>query len=433
MKKKITVIGCGYVGLVTGIGLSELGYEVICTDKNRDKIDKLQSGTIPFYEPGLNHLRSRNVLENRLRFSKDVKDSLGTPPLINGETDLSQINEVVDLIIESIPHYQLIIMKSTVPPGTNRYLASYVRTYTDCEFDWVSNPEFLREGRAVNDFFSPDRIIVGCDSEKGKEAIVTLYKTYNWLNTPFLSTDFESAEIIKYASNAFLGMKISFINQIAQLSEKIGSNMEMVTTGVGLDPRIAPHFLKPGPGFGGSCLPKDISSLIKVGEKNNVDMSLLKETMKVNDNQKLYIIGLIENLIGDVDGKNIGILGLTFKANTDDIRESPSIRIIQELINKQVKIKAYDPQGMRNFFLKNPQWNIEYCQKAEEVFCETDLILILTEWEEFINLDFHNLKQSMRGKWILDTRNILSQETLSDAGYLFHILGAKNNFNYQLA
>jgi len=433
MKKKITVIGCGYVGLVTGIGLSELGYEVICTDKNPEKIKKLQAGMIPFFEPGLNQLRTRNILEGRLSFSKDIKESLkkadiviiavGTPPLKTGETDLSQINSAVQSIIESISHYQLIIMKSTVPPGTNHMLSQFVKSQVNVDFDWISNPEFLREGRAVQDFFAPDRIVIGYETENGKSAISNLYKTYNWLHTPFLYTDFVSAEVIKYASNSFLGVKISFINQMAQLSEKLGSDMDMIKLGIGLDPRISPHFLNPGPGFGGSCLPKDMNSLIAMSEKLGIPLTLIKEAQTSNENHKMHIVDLVENAVDDLEDKNIGVLGLTFKANTDDIRESPAIKIIQELLFRQANIKVYDPEGMSNFFLKHPRWNISYCQNPQDVFTETDLILILTEWDIFKELDYIKLKPFMRGRLIVDTRNILDKNLLSNWGYKVLSLG----------
>lgn len=427
MKKKITVIGCGYVGLVTGIGLSELGHEVTCTDINPDKIKKLQSGMIPFFEPGLNRLRARNVLEERLFFSKDIKGSLkkadivviavGTPPLKTGETDLTQINFAVQLIIESMRHYQLIIMKSTVPPGTNHLLSQFVKSQVDIDFDWISNPEFLREGRAVEDFFSPDRIVVGYDSESGKSAISNLYKNCHWLHTPFLYTDFATAEVIKYASNSFLGIKISFINQLSQLSEKLGSDMDMIKQGIGLDPRISPHFLNPGPGYGGSCLPKDMNSLIVMSEKIGVPLTLIKEAQTCNENHKMHIVNLVENALEDLEDKNIGVLGLTFKANTDDIRESPAIKIIQELLLRQANVKVYDPEGMSNFFLKHPRWDLRYCQNSQDVFQESDLVLLLTEWDIFKNLDFIKLKSIMRGELIVDTRNVLDKKLLSDYGY----------------
>ena len=435
MKPKITVIGCGYVGLVTGIGLSDLGYEVICTDKNPDKIKKLQSGVIPFFEPGLNQLRTRNILENRLVFSKDIKDSLkkadivviavGTPPLKTGETDLSQIDGAVDSIIESMIQYQVIIMKSTVPPGTNHQLSQFVRSQVSVDFDWISNPEFLREGRAVEDFFSPDRIVIGYETQNGKSAITNLYKNCHWMHTPFLYTDFLSAELIKYASNSFLGIKISFMNQIAQLSEKIGGNIDMIRQGIGLDPRISPHFLNPGPGFGGSCLPKDMMSLIKIGDKYDVDLSMIKEAQTSNECHKMHIVDVVETALDDLEDKNIGILGLTFKANTDDIRESPAIKIIQELMLRQANVKVFDPEGMSNFFLKHPRWNIRYCQKPEDVFSESDFVLLLTEWDMFKYLDFFYLKSLMRGNLILDARNILDRDNLTNCGYQVLSIGNK--------
>jgi UDPglucose 6-dehydrogenase len=420
MSKRITVIGTGYVGLVTGVGLSDFGNTVICVDIDESKIKMLKNGQIPIYEPGLKELMDKNVRERRLSFTTDIDKAIrenevifigvGTPPKENGEADLSYVESVIDSISKNLNEYKVIVTKSTVPVETNKWIKKTLKEKSKSEkFDVISNPEFLREGKAVYDVFHPDRVVIGYESEKAKEIMQDIYRALYLLETPFLFCNYETAELIKYASNAFLATKITFINQIANLCEECGADVNKVAKGMGMDGRISPKFLHPGPGYGGSCFPKDTKALVEIGVKLGVDMSLVKEVIKSNENQKKRVVEKLRKLMdNEIENKNIGILGLAFKAETDDMRESSSIVIINELLKKGVKIKAHDPQAMKT--AKGIFGNkIEYCKNEYEVMKNADALIILTEWNQYRSLDLEIAKKLMKGNVILDTRNILKK------------------------
>ena len=360
MSKKITIIGTGYVGLVTGTGLADFGNRVICVDVDKAKIDMLNNGQIPIYEPGLKELVDKNFREGRLSFTTDIdraiKESevvfigVGTPSKDNGEADLSYVETVIESIARNLDGYKVIVTKSTVPVGTNSWIKkTIIEKSGKKDFDIVSNPEFLREGRAVHDVFHPDRVVIGYESERAKEIIQDIYKALYIIETPFLFCNLETAELIKYASNAFLATKITFINQIANLCEAVGADVHRVAKGMGMDGRISPKFLHPGPGYGGSCFPKDTKALVDIGDKHGVDMSLVREVIESNEKQKSRMVQKLERLFeGELKGKKIGILGLAFKAETDDMRESPSIVVFEELLKRGAVVVAHDPQGIEN-------------------------------------------------------------------------------------
>ena len=428
----ITIIGSGYVGLVTGACFAELGNTVICVDNDISKIEKLEKGLIPFYEPGLEPLVTANVKQGRLLFSSSIKESVqsaemificvGTPPLPNGEADLRYVARVMKDIIPSLQNYALIVEKSTVPVRTSEWLTGLVKENVDspCEFEVASNPEFLSEGTAVHDFMNPDRIVLGVNSEKAASLLIKLYAP---LNAPILVTDINSAELIKHASNAFLAMKISFINSIANICEKTGADINKVAKGIGLDKRIGHSFFRAGVGYGGICLPKDVSAFIQIASKCGYDFQILKAVREVNDNQKLLLVmKTLDALDKDVANKTIGILGLAFKPNTDDMREAPSIYVINELQKLGAKIKAYDPVAMntaRQIF----SGDIEYTKDIYETADGVDALIILTEWEAFKYLDIYKLKKIMKQPVIIDGRNIYEPAKMKDLGIQYFSFG----------
>ena len=435
MSSKITVIGTGYVGLVTGVGLSDLGNYVTCVDIDKEKISLLNERRIPIYEPGLQEYLNKNVDNGRLFFSTNIDEAIqksdivficvGTPTSYNGEVDLSQVKRVAKIISHNLNNYKVIVTKSTVPVGTNRWLKEYIKNISQNQnFDVISNPEFLREGKAVQDFFHPDRIVIGYDSEQAKEIMKEIYRPLYLIETPFLFCNFETAELIKYASNAFLATKITFINQIANLCEEIGADVHIIAKAMGMDGRISPKFLHPGPGFGGSCFPKDIKALVEIGDKYNINMSLIKEVITSNENQKRRMVDKLLNLIGSLENKTIAVLGLAFKAETDDTRESPSILIINELLGRGAKVKVHDPQAIenaKNIFGQSVSYYSDKYQVAENA----DALIILTEWNEYRNIDLNELKKIMKGNIILDTRNILDPLKTKEAGFIYEGVGRK--------
>jgi UDPglucose 6-dehydrogenase len=357
MPYKITVLGTGYVGLVCGVGLADFGNQVICTDIDGDKIDLLNKGFIPIYEPGLEEYLLRNCKEKRLTFEKDVDRAIqnsdiifiavGTPSKDDGDVDLTFLQEAVKTIAKKSTNPKTVVTKSTVPVGTNRWIEETLKEQNpSIYFSVVSNPEFLREGKAVYDFFHPDKIVIGTDDQKAKETMQEIYRPLYLLNTPFIFCNFETAELIKYANNAFLATKITFINQIANLCDEIGADVNVIAEAMGMDGRISPKFLHPGPGFGGSCFPKDTRALIKIGEHYHTDMSLVREVVKINENQRRRMINKLERLLGSLRGKRICALGVSFKAETDDIRESPAVDIIKILLQKDVQVNLHDPQAL---------------------------------------------------------------------------------------
>ena len=436
MSSRISVIGTGYVGLVTGTALADFGNRVICVDIDKAKIDMLNNGQIPIYESGLKELVDKNFREGRLSFTTDIDRAIeesevvfigvGTPSKNDGEADLSCVEAVVESIARNLNGYKVIVTKSTVPVGTNRWIKKKIlEKQGKKDFDIVSNPEFLREGRAVHDVFHPDRVVIGYESERAKEIIQDIYKVLYLIETPFLFCNLETAELIKYASNAFLSTKITFINQIANLCEAVGADVHKVAKGMGMDGRISPKFLHPGPGYGGSCLPKDTKALVEIGDKNNVDMSLVKEVLSSNEKQKARMVEKLEKLFeGDLKDKKIGILGLAFKAETDDMRESPSVVIINELLKRGAKVVAHDPQAMENAKTIFGE-NIEYANSEYKVMNNSDAIMILTEWNQYRGLDLEMAKKLMDGNIILDTRNLLEPERVHSLGFVSEGVGRK--------
>ena len=430
---KIAVAGAGYVGLVTGTCFAELGNDVICVDIDEEKINELNNNIIPIYEPGLEELVVRNKKEGRLSFTTDLKKAVkeseiificvGTPPKENGEADLSYVENVARTIAEVMDSYKLIVEKSTVPVETGEKVAKMIKAYNmhKVDFDVVSNPEFLREGSAVNDFMQPDRIVIGCESEKAKRLMEKLYEP---LKVPIIFTDIKSAEIIKHASNSFLATKISFINAIANICELAGADVEKVADGIGYDKRIGREFLNAGIGYGGFCFPKDADAFIRIAEKLGYELKLLKVVQEINNSQRKHFVKKIEQALWIVKNKTIGILGLAFKPNTDDMRFAPSIEIINELQKEGAKIKAYDPKAMEK--AKRILNNIEYYNDLYDVVKDADALVIITEWSEFKELDFKKIKALMKHPLIIDGRNMYKPEDVKKEGFAYISIGRKD-------
>jgi len=426
----ICVIGCGYVGLVTGAVFADLGNEVACVDVVEEKIHQLNNGIMPIYEPGLQEMVQRNLADRRLAFSISLESGMdkaeiificvGTPPKENGETDLSQVEAAARAIARYLRRYTVIVNKSTVPVGTGDLVREIIEQNRrrDVDFDVVSNPEFLREGSAVPDALAPDRIVIGAPSKHVAMKLLELYAT---LGRPMLITDVHSAEMIKYASNAFLATKISFINAIANICEACGANVDDVARGIGFDPRIAPDFLSAGLGFGGSCFPKDVESLVHTATQFDYDFTLLRSVLDINRERVEHFVETIRRGLGDLDGKTIGILGLAFKPNTDDMREAKSIEIIAKLLSAGVHIKTYDPAAMENARRIFP--NITYCQSAYQTAEEADALVIVTEWREFKLLDMEKLRKLMKRPLIFDGRNLYNVERMVAAGFDYFSIG----------
>ena len=434
--KNITVIGTGYVGLVSGAGLSDFGNKVICADIDESKINLLQAGKIPIYEPGLKEVVDRNVKCNRLSFttdiSKAVKDSevifigVGTPEGDNGEADLSAVFSVAETIGNNLNTYKIICTKSTVPIGTGEKIISIINKYknNNVDFDYVSNPEFLREGSAVQDFLIPNRIVLGATSEKSFQIMQDVYRPLYINETPIVYTNVPTAEMIKYASNAFLALKLSYINEIANLCEAVEADVHVVAKAMGNDGRISTKFLHPGPGFGGSCFPKDTKALLSLSKELNEPMNTIAAAIITNDSQKTRMVEKLFNLMGnEVKDKTIAVLGLSFKQMTDDVRESASIKMIQSILDREGIVKAYDPEASNNMKLYFP--NIEYCSNWQDAVNNVDAVVIMTEWHEFRGLDLVELKQLVKTPLILDTRNVLSMKDLVSLGFKFDNVGRK--------
>ena len=429
---KIAIIGAGYVGLVTAACFAELKNDVICVDIDKEKINKLNSSIIPIYEPGLEKLIIKNKKENRLSFTSNLKEAIedseiificvGTPPKENGEADLSYVDNAARTIAEVMDSYKVIVEKSTVPVETGNEVTRTIRAYNShkVDFDVVSNPEFLREGSAVNDFMHPDRIVIGCETEKAKK---TMQKLYAPLKAPMLFTDIKSAEIIKHASNSFLAAKISFINAIANICELAGADVEKVAEGIGLDKRINRSFLSAGIGYGGFCFPKDAEAFIRISEKLGYDFKLLKAAQEVNSMQRKHFVRKIEKALWVVKNKTIGVLGLAFKPNTDDMRFAPSIDIIQELQREGAKIKAYDPAAAEK--AKVILSNVTYCNSPYDAAKDSDALVVITEWDEFKELDLKKLKSVMKHALVIDGRNIYSPEQMEKEGFAYISIGRK--------
>ncbi|NMA66489.1 MAG: UDP-glucose/GDP-mannose dehydrogenase family protein [Clostridiaceae bacterium] len=437
MKNRITVIGTGYVGLVTGTCLSDFGLNVICVDNDVNKIEKLRKGIIPIYEPGLDVLVEKNYKAGRLEFTTDtqygVENSevifiaVGTPPEEDGSADMQYVMAVARDIARYMNGYKVVVNKSTVPVGTGRLVKKVIQeNQTEpFEFDVVSNPEFLREGAAVYDFMHPDRVVIGAESERAFDAMKKVYRVL-FLNqkTPFLFTDIETSETIKYASNAFLATKITFINEMATLCERVGANVVHVARGMGMDGRIGNKFLNPGPGYGGSCFPKDTRALARIGEKYGVKMTLVETTIQANEAIKLRMVEKIADVLGELKGKRIGILGLAFKPETDDMREAPALVILPELYKRGAILKVYDPQAMEEakWRLKDVH-NLTLCENEYEAAQGVDALVILTEWNQFRSLDLVRMMNIMRSPCLFDLRNIYDPKMVKEIGFEYYSVG----------
>ena len=431
--RHIAIIGTGYVGLVSGSGISDFGHKVICADIDEEKIKVLQTGKIPIYEPGLDELVERNTKAERLSFSIDVgktiRDSevifiaVSTPQSENGEADISAVKAVAKTIGQNLNNRKVVCTKSTVPIGTGKLVTSIINENNPekMEFDYVSNPEFLREGSAVKDFLWPDRLVIGTESDWGFEVMRDVYRPLYINETPIVNTTVETAELIKYASNAFLSLKISYINEISALCEKVGADVHVVAKTMGSDGRISPKFLHPGPGFGGSCFPKDTSALVSMAQNKNVPMRTIQAAIETNAHQKKRMVKKLQALTGDFSGLTIGILGLAFKSKTDDVRESASLEMVGSLLKAGAQVKAYDPEANTSFAEFYPQ--ITYCKTWEEAVKDTDAVAVMTEWNEFRTMDAKTLKNLMKSPIILDTRNILSRNELQKNGFSFDNVG----------
>jgi len=429
----IAVIGTGYVGLVTGAGLSDFGNDVICVDVDVKKIDALKNGVIPIYEPGLDKLVSKNVSEGRLRFSTDLEEAIrsaraifiavGTPPKADGSADLRYVEEVAHTIATHMNGPKLVITKSTVPIGTGRMIEKIIDSHdTGHQASIVSNPEFLREGSAIEDFMKPDRVVIGASDSEAAEMMKEIYAPLHSLEIPFVVTNVESSELIKYASNGFLAVKITFINEIAVVCEKVGANVQDVAIGMGLDSRIGPKFLQAGPGFGGSCFPKDTSAMADISRRQGYDFQIMDAVLRVNDAVKLRMIDkIVAALDGEVSGKTIAILGLAFKPETDDMRDSPTIPIIKGLQERGAKIRAYDPQAMEN--AKNIFTGIDYCADAYTTAEGADLLVLATEWNEFRALNFDRIRKALREPVIVDLRNVYEPQRMAALGFRYSSVG----------
>jgi UDPglucose 6-dehydrogenase len=425
----IAIFGSGYVGLVTGTCLANLGNTVTCIDIDQQRIANLQKNILPIYEPGLQELLIKNVQEKRLSFTADAAEAVknaevifitvGTPQAANGEADLSYVFQVAATIGQHMNNYKVIVDKSTVPVGTADHVRHIVLQHQREKhpFDLVSNPEFLREGEAIYDFMNPDRIVIGASSEKAKEIMIRLYKGLERTEKPIFITDIKSSEIIKYAANAFLATKISFMNQIAQLCEKVGGDVKEVGKGIGLDNRIGSRFLQAGVGYGGSCFPKDVQALIHTAEQAELDFSILEAVHAVNEQQKQSLLPKIQKLVGDLQGKKIALLGLSFKPKTDDIRDAPSRTIINQLLVAGAKITAYDPIAMEA--MKKHYTQITYCQDAYETAKDASCLVIVTEWDEFRYLDLKRIREVMKVPCIVDGRNIYDQKEACALGFQY--------------
>ena len=433
---KIGIIGTGYVGLVSAVGLAELGHTVVGTDVERDKIEKASQGIPVIYEPGLEELLKSNLRKGNLTFSHDLEDTIrccdvlfvcvNTPQKEDGSADMSYIEAVSRKIAENLDQYKLVVEKSTVPVKTSMWIKRTIGLYKkkDVPFDVASNPEFLREGSAVSDFLNPDRIIVGVETDKARDLLCEIYAPFKDL---ILITNIDTAELIKHASNSFLAMKISFINLMANLCEKTEADVEMVAKGMGLDPRIGPRFLGAGLGYGGSCFPKDVRALIKIGEDLGVSLDMLKEVDRVNEERISVFVEKIKKALWILKDKNIAVLGLSFKPETDDIRNAPSIGLINRLVEEGSRLQVYDPKAMENMMAIFPEGhpNVRYSSSPYEAAQGVNALLIVTEWEEFRNLDLGKIKKAMANPIIIDGRNIYDPDEVRSVGFEYYAVGRK--------
>ncbi len=429
---RVAMIGTGYVGLVSGACFSEFGHDVVCVDKDTSKIAALKAGKIPIFEPGLDAVVAANVKAGRLSFtgslSEAVRDAdavfiaVGTPSRRgDGHADLSFVFAAAEEIAHAMSGYTVVITKSTVPVGTSRKVEEVIRcARADADIDVVSNPEFLREGSAIEDFRRPDRVVVGCDSERARNVLTEIYRPLYLNETPILFTSRESSELIKYAANAFLATKITFINEMADICEKVGADVQDIARGIGLDGRIGSKFLHAGPGFGGSCFPKDTIALLKTSQECGAPTRIVEAVIAVNDRRKVAMAEKIERLFGGVANKTIAILGLTFKPNTDDMRDAPSLVIVPYLQARGARIQAYDPEGAKE---ARALFRIEPCASADDALSGADGVVILTEWNEFRALDLEKVKSLLRRPLMIDLRNIYRPSQMASAGFEYFSVG----------
>ena len=423
----IAVIGTGYVGLVTGACFAEFGVDVTCVDVDTSKIEKLNNGVIPIYEPGLDQIVEKNVKAGRLHFTTDIRSAVegarvvflavGTPPTADGSPDMSYYQQAAKDVADAMNGYKVLVTKSTVPIGTGKWLREFVSANlkTETDFGVASNPEFLREGAAIDDFMRPDRVVIGSNEEEAIEVMKELYRPLYLIETPIVITSLEAAELIKYAANAFLATKITFINEIANLCDAIGCDVHDVARGMGMDNRIGRKFLHPGPGYGGSCFPKDTRALTTVADHFGVETRIVDAVIEANDRQRDAMIPKIESLVGDLRGKKVGVLGLSFKPETDDMRESPAIEIVHAMIERGATVRAFDPVAMdeARHFLNG----IEYATDEYDAIDGADALVIITEWNQFRALDMEKVKQLLKAPKIADLRNIYEPEDMREMGF----------------
>jgi UDPglucose 6-dehydrogenase len=421
----ICMVGTGYVGLVTGACLADFGMNVTCVDKDEEKIASLQAGRVPIYEPGLEEMVAKNERAGRLRFSTDLKSAIesslaifiavGTPPRADGSPDLTFVRQVAETIAEHMNGYKVVVTKSTVPTGTGRMIEQIIGQNRRHDFSVVSNPEFLREGSAIADFMRPDRIVIGASDRRSVEVMKEIYSPLFLVETPFVVTDVASAELIKYASNGFLAVKISFINEIARLCELMGADVHDVARGMGLDKRIGPKFLHPGPGFGGSCFPKDTAAAADLALQHGYRFRIVEATVEVNRETKGRMIQKIAGAVGDIRGKTAAVLGLSFKPETDDIRESPAMAVVSDLLQAGARVRAYDPAAMDNARSILP--DLHYARDAYDCAQGADFVVLLTEWNEFRALDLDRLAASLKSRTMIDLRNVYEPREMRESGW----------------
>ena len=428
----ICMVGTGYVGLVTGACLADFGMDVVCVDKDAAKVASLQRGHVPIYEPGLEEVIARNTRAGRLRFTTDLKTGIeealaifiavGTPPKEDGSPDLTFVRQVAEAIAEHMNGYKVVVTKSTVPTGTGRMIDQILRAKNSRhEFSVVSNPEFLREGSAVSDFLRPDRVVIGASDARAVEVLKEIYSPLYLVETPFVITDVASAELIKYASNGFLAVKISFINEIARMCELMGADVHAVARGMGLDKRIGGKFLHPGPGYGGSCFPKDTSAAADLARQAGYTFEIIEATIRANEKTKRRMIEKIRQVAGPLAGKTAAVLGLSFKPETDDIRESPALAVVEDLRGEGVRVRAFDPAAMAN--ARALYTDIDYAKDAYDCAAGSDFLVLATEWNAFRKLDLVRLAATMKSKTMVDLRNVYEPEEMRKLGWTYAGVG----------
>ena len=435
MSKRIAVVGMGYVGLVQAVGLSDFGNTVVGVDVDGSKIRKLISGVSPIYEHDVEEYLKRNLQTGRLTFTDDISAaikssevvflSLGTPSKGDGGVDLSQIEDVVKVIAKNLDGYKMIVTKSTVPVGTNKWIADSIREQAGHgDFDVVSNPEFVREGRAIQDFFHPDRVVVGTDSPRAREIIQDIYRPLYLIQTPMIWCNWETAELTKYACNGFLATKIAYINQMANLADAVGGDIHVIAKAMGMDGRINPKYLHPGPGFGGSCFPKDLRALVNMGNSHGAKQSIAKEVIEANKEQGSKIVEKLQAVMNGLANKTVGVLGGAFKSETDDVRESPALAIIEKLLSEGARVNAHDPKAIGNMKAIFGE-RIRYFSDVFDALKGSEACMILTEWNEYRNLDLDRAKRVMSGSILMDARNIMDPENAKRSGFTYRGVGRR--------